>query len=110
MARRRREPASLPAHDRHCEERSDEAIQSRALGSGLRRFARNDESFAARMSAAISGVTRHAAMNPDVAALIRAAAESRGDIRASRYTVSPQRSTGPSGQGRPSSSATMPPR
>jgi hypothetical protein len=28
---------------RHCEERSDEAIQPRAGGPGLLRFARNDE-------------------------------------------------------------------
>ncbi|RTM01866.1 MAG: hypothetical protein EKK32_12535 [Bradyrhizobiaceae bacterium] len=29
-------------HTRHCEERSDDAIQSRARGPGFLRFARND--------------------------------------------------------------------
>ncbi len=30
---------------RHCEERSDEAIQSRVRGPGLLRFARNDDRY-----------------------------------------------------------------
>jgi hypothetical protein len=37
---------------RHCEEQSDEAIQSRAYGSGLLRFARNDGHSESEMSKA----------------------------------------------------------
>ena len=38
---------------RHCEEQSDEAIQKRALRSGLLRFARNDKSCRARTADAL---------------------------------------------------------
>ena len=41
-----------PALNRHCEERSDEAIQGRVRRPGLLRFARNDEVSASRLAGA----------------------------------------------------------
>src|SRR5437879_13576537 len=59
-----RDPLALPtlrfpiqisnSKDRHCEERSDEAIQSPVNDSGLLRFARNDGNILPRSRGAIS--------------------------------------------------------
>jgi len=61
---RRISVSNLNSIPRHCEERSDEAIQSLARGSGLLRLARNDATHA-------SAFPRRVAPEPSVSALER---------------------------------------